>query len=142
MNQQEVISKIKEINLPFGEYMIIGGASLAVRDLRETKDLDILVLPERFEVLSTFYSFDKQYEAKWNRKRLKSDNIEIYPDLLLETKDIYFDVVELIKNVEVIDDIPLQPLDNLIICKQDSGREKDLADIKLIKTYIEERKND
>lgn len=136
MTSLEIIEKVKALELPKKEYVILGGGALAVRGIRDTKDIDILVTSRLFEALSKIYPSDPLYEGKWNRSRLKANGIEIYPDLYLENGNRYFDVTKVISNAEVVHGIPLQPLDNLIICKQDSGRDKDLQDVELIQKYL------
>ena len=136
MNQKHVIAQVKELNLPLGQYVILGGGALAGRRIRETKDLDVLVTQDLFEKLSKTYPLDSEYEHKWKRKRLKLNNVEIYPDLYLENANLFFDVEEVIKNAEIVEGLPLQPIDNLIKCKLDSGREKDLYDVELIKQFL------
>lgn len=109
---------------------------MAVRSIRNTQDLDVLVLPELFEKLSKGRSIDVNYFAKWKRKRLNINGVEYYPDFYLEKIDKWFDVIEVIHMAEYIYDIPFQPLEHLIICKLDSGRIKDLEDVKLINRYL------
>lgn len=134
---REIIQKIRELNFPIGKYIVLGGSSLAVRNIRDTKDLDILLLPELFNKLSREgWDFDVEYERKWNKKRLKKEDIELYPYLYLERQERFLDVQELINSADMIDGIPFQPLKNLIMCKLESRREKDLNDVKLIEEYL------
>jgi len=109
---------------------------MAVRGIRDTQDLDVLVLPELFEKLSENQSIDANYFKKWNRKRLNVNGTEFYPDFYLEKIDRWFDVSEVIKMADYIDGIPFQPLEHLVICKLDSGRKKDIQDVKLINKYL------
>jgi predicted nucleotidyltransferase len=135
----QVIQKIKDIGLPAGKYIVVGGSVLAVRQIRETKDIDILVLPEVFERLSREgWTPDPEYEKKWNRRRLKRDDFEVYPDLYLESENRYLDVPEFIQSADMIEGIPFQPMDHLLMAKREGTRDKDLNDVKLIETFLAE----
>ena len=115
---QEIIQEIRELNFPIGKYIVLGGSSLAVRNIRDTKDLDILLLPELFDKLSQEgWEFDLEYERRWNKKRLKKEDVELYPYLYLERQERYLDVQELIDSADIIEGIPFQPLRNLINLK-------------------------
>jgi predicted nucleotidyltransferase len=133
----EVIQKIKVLNLPTSKYIVLGGSVLAVRGIRETKDIDVLVLPEVFAQLSQEgWQLDPEYERKWNRKRLRKEDYEVYPDLYLESEERFIDVQELIASADVIEDIPFQPLEHLLVAKREGHREKDVSDVKLIEEYL------
>lgn len=136
-SQEEVIAKIKELNFPIGSYIAVGGSVLAVRGIRETRDLDIVVTLELFEKLSSDgWEPNLEYQKKWNRRCLKKGDVEVYPDLFLEKRNKFLDVKELIANADLIYGIPFQKLDHLIMCKFDTRRGKDLKDVELIKKYI------
>jgi hypothetical protein len=133
----DVIEKVKRLNLPLGKYSVIGGASLAVRGIRETRDLDILVIPELFDELHRQgWPLDKAYESRWSRKRLKVKDVEIYPDFLLEKQNVFIDVLKLIDESDLIDGIAFQPLNHLKVCKLDCERKKDAEDVMLIESYL------
>lgn len=136
-SRSEILTKIRELNFPLGRYVLVGGASLAIRGIRETKDLDVIVLPSLFaELLTQGWSLDDGYEERWNKKRVKRGDVEIYQDLFLEKKNTSVDIQELIANAEMIEGFPFQPLDHLIMCKLDSARDKDLEDVIKIKEYL------
>src|SRR5258708_1764590 len=126
-NSKNIIANIKELNLPIGQYVAVGGSTLAARGIRETKDLDIIVLPELYEkLLASGWESDTEYQRKWNRTRLKKGDAEVYSDLFLETKNVFLDIAELISTAEMIQGVPFQKLDHLMMCKLDTAREKDL----------------
>ncbi|MBI4836074.1 MAG: hypothetical protein HY817_02325 [Candidatus Abawacabacteria bacterium] len=137
MNSHEVVAQIKALSLAFGQYILVGGGVLAIHHIRETKDIDIVVVPALFEQLAMTWPLDQEYERKWQRKRLKKGEVEIYPDLYLEKQSLFINVAILIKQADMVEDLPLQPLEHLMMCKLDSAREKDLQDVELIKKYLE-----
>ncbi len=136
-NLQKIKEKLKELDLPLGQYILVGGSALAARNIRETKDLDIAVFPELFEwLVKDGWVLDEIYQGKWNRQRVTKEGVEIYPDMYLEKTNRFLDVKELIEQAEVINGFPFQPLEHLKMCKLDSGREKDLADVALIEHFL------
>ncbi len=136
-DSQSIVPAVKSIGLPFGEYIVVGGGSLAIRGIRETRDLDIIVLPSLFnQLVLQGWVLDPEYNRKWNRLRVKRNDVEIYPDLYLEEKRLFLDVQELIISADVIKGISFQPLRHLLTCKADGKREKDLNDIRLIEEYL------
>lgn len=136
MNTLEVLAAVHSLQFPFGDYIIMGGSSLAVRGARATRDLDILVNQSLFNTLAETWPYDDEYFSKWNRKRLKKDEFEVYPDFFLEKANEFHDVDTLIAEADIVNNIPIQKLDHLIAAKLDNGREKDLQDIVLMKDYI------
>ena len=41
-----IIDKIKELNFPSGEYVVVGSGILSALGIRESNDIDIAVLPK------------------------------------------------------------------------------------------------
>lgn len=39
----DIVTKVKELNLPHGQYVVFGSGPLAVHSIRETRDVDLLV---------------------------------------------------------------------------------------------------
>jgi len=137
---KDITLKIKSLNFPLGKYIVLGGASLAVRGIRETRDLDILITTELFEELShKGWAYDAVFEQKWNRKKLMRDDIEVYKDLYFEHLQKFIDAEEIINKADIIDGVPFQPLDHLLMGKIDTLREKDVKDIQLIKEYLKKQ---
>lgn len=136
MTKEEVVTKINQLQLPLGQYIVMGGATLAVRGIRETKDLDILVTPVLFEELKKQFPLDPVYEEKWHRQRLKAGDVEFYPDFYYEKRNLFADVTVLIAGAETIAGIPFQKLPHLMDAKLDTAREKDLQDVALIQDYL------
>lgn len=51
MNREEVLCEIRSLRLPADQYVVVGGAALAARGIRETQDIDLVVTPSLFEEL-------------------------------------------------------------------------------------------
>ncbi|MBI3626670.1 hypothetical protein HY224_01340 [Candidatus Uhrbacteria bacterium] len=53
MNKDEIIAKVKALNLPKNSYIVFGSCPLAIAGLREANDIDLLVSEEIFLKLKT-----------------------------------------------------------------------------------------
>lgn len=45
---QKLFQRVKELNLPIGEYAIFGSGPMGIRDLREMHDMDLIVSDKIF----------------------------------------------------------------------------------------------
>lgn len=144
MNKKEVLEKIKRLNLPSGQYVVVGGGVLAVHNLRETNDIDIVAHPALFKSLQKQgWTLDKDYEQKWGAQRLKKDDIEIHPAFLFtgnvsKTEDLE----KLIQEADIIGGIPFETLEHLLFVKKNAVakriavREKDVKDVALLEGIL------
>lgn len=132
----DVIQQIKKLNLPNGKYVVISGASLAVRGIRDAKDIDMIVLSDIYEDLKK-RGFKEKILTDGS-KVLTNDVFEISTGFL--TLGYNTDPIEIIKNAEIVKGIPLTRLEQEIQFKRAMGREKDLRDIELIKDYLKKHK--
>lgn len=132
----DLFTKVKNLGLPAGKYAIFGSGPMVVRGLREGKDVDIIVPKEVF----------KEYETKpgWQVKKfddntnyLDNDGIELWD----EWGPGEWDINKLIQEAEIIDGLPFVRLEEVLKWKETNARPKDLEDIKLIKTYLANKKN-
>jgi len=119
--------------LPEDEFAIFGSGCLAIRGKKEAKDLDLVVLPELWEVLAKKYPVA---EGGWGPKAHLTENIEA-----IDKPAIGFSASEVIKGADIFDGIRFVKLEVLREWKIRLGREKDLADIKLIDKLISDEKN-
>ena len=130
-NFNKLITEFKKLNLPVKEYAIFGSAPLAIRNLRDSRDLDIFVSEKLFKE----YKTKKEWKLEeFNRdgrevKMLKKGEIELYP----KWGPGEWDIQEIIDNAEIIDGISFACLKDFIKWKKISGREKDQKDLELIK---------
>lgn len=129
-----LLGQLDDLNLPSDQYAIFGSGPLAVRGIRDTHDIDILVTPSLFEKL------EKQYPSKMmdGNKLLEVGDIEVmitWPGTSLEK------VQKMIKQSEQIEGHPFVKLNHLIQSKKKMARPKDLKDIELIKKYQSEKTN-
>jgi hypothetical protein len=119
------------MDLPVGKYAILGSGPLAVRGLREGRDLDLIVIPEVYE--------DYKRKEEWivrvayGREFLANNGIEIWKDI----GPGEWNIEELIQRAEIIDGFPFVNLIDFIRWKEQAGREKDLKDVALARQFLE-----
>lgn len=131
------LAEVRSLNLPAGTYLVVGGSCLAVRGIRESNDIDIVVTPETFELLrERGWEIDALFKEKWNRERLKHGLFEIYTDMVIESEDRYVSAADLIQKAEMLEGIPFLSLPDLMYFKRDNARPKDLEDIASIENYL------
>ncbi|MBI5345586.1 MAG: hypothetical protein HZB76_00350 [Chlamydiae bacterium] len=127
--KENFLLKLKELdrlNLSKKDYAITGSGPLAIRNLREANDVDILVTKAYFNELSKKYP---PYDAK----HIKIGNIEIWGDFINLTPKMEM----VIKHSEIIEGYPFVTLQDTLSWKRFLNREKDQKDILMILAYID-----
>lgn len=128
----DIFKKLKELDFPLGEYVLVGSAPLAARGIREASDLDIAVTNKLWQQLKA----SKRYEEaeRYGRVFLEFDGVDIIPQL---DWDAYPTTVEeAIKNADIINGFPFLNIPETIKFKKALGREKDFRDIKILEDYL------
>jgi len=130
-SSKELFQKIKKLNLPIGEYALFGSAPMAVRELKEAEDIDIIASEKLWRELSQKEEWGKKL-SKYGDEYFFDDKIEIYKNW----RPGDWDINELIGTAEIIDGLPFVGLENIIKWKKIYGREKDLRDIEIIENFL------
>ncbi len=132
-SKKNLVEAIHSLNLPEGTYVVVGGGALTARDIRDTSDIDIVCLPQVFELfrLSPEWILKIRPDGK---PGLHKEHIELYLDV--NSGNVQLEIQDLIRRAEMIDGIPFASLSDVRLFKQAYGREKDLHDIALIDQYI------
>jgi len=126
-----IIQKIKELNLPNDQYVVIGSGTMSALGIREANDIDMSVTEELFSKLKQ--SGEWEESEKYGRPFLKKDIFDLNKSLGWEKYSITLE--EANKSALFIEGIPFMNLNELIKFKTALGREKDFKDIELIKKY-------
>ena len=135
MKKQEIINKVKALNLPKNSYVVFGSCPLAVAGLREAQDVDLLVSKEIFAQLKK--GGWPLLEKSPNDKPLVYGVFEAHENWDFSS---YSPTLEqLLASATFIDGIPFAALGEVRKWKAASGRPKDLVDIKLIDEYLPKR---
>lgn len=128
----DISKRIKELNLPLGKYVVVGGAMEAM-GIRKANDIDVVVTKDLFDEL-----IRKGWKVHENRM-LKSEGVDVFPDYSWRDKYVA-NTEELIENANVIDGVPYVQLEELLKWKKAAARSKDLKDVELIESFLREKK--
>ena len=133
---QELFQRVKDLNLPEGEYAIFGSGPMGIRNLREMHDIDIIVSDKLFDEYAKKDGWEVK-EIYGYRDWLKNDDLEIEMG-----RDWHegWDVEKMIKEADIIDGLPFVELKYLVEWKKFFGREKDLKDVELIEQFLKDEK--
>jgi guanosine-3',5'-bis(diphosphate) 3'-pyrophosphohydrolase len=119
------------------DFCVVGSGPLAIREIRDTKDLDVIVTNRLWNDLLGKYA--SEVENGVERIKFKN-NIEILnPIQSMFGNSGIVPMEEIFEKADVIDEVKFINLDHLKKIKLKMGREKDLADIKLIDEYLKNR---
>lgn len=141
MDKKDFIRKVKALNLPSGEYVVFGGGPFVVHGIRETRDIDLFVTSRLYEAL----------RAKgWKEEDWDLIEGQFLSHGICQADDTWNygtynpTPEELIERADMIDGVPFAPLVDVLRWKEEFwkafGRPKDLADIELIRGYMESLK--
>ena len=120
------LDELKKLNLPLGEYAVFGSGVLAIRGLRENRDLDIIVSDKLWNELIRKHSVSQ-------RGAIEIGNIEIWNEKGVKP---LCDITGFIVRADIIGGIPYVCLEDLRDWKIKKGREKDLEDVRLIDDFL------
>lgn len=129
-----IIETVKSLNLPTGHYVVFGSAPMAVRGLRESSDIDLLVDKGLFEELR---------KLGWEETKLPSgdsllskDNIEVFDGW--NVGGYHPDTEDLISRADMFEEVPFATLADVLEWKEASGRPKDLVDVEILRNFLSE----
>ena len=123
-DKYSLIQRIQKLSFPESEYWVVAGGAMVLHGFRsQTHDIDLgcsSLLANKLEQQG--YKVLRGEDG--TRKILYSENIEIFENWIEGT-------------VDIVSGVPVVSVDGLIQMKKKLGREKDLADIALIKNLRE-----
>jgi len=132
------LEKLKKLKLPEEDYAIFGSGPLAIRGLRRSRDLDIIVRPELFEKMKKNYKQNLR-ESSFNEKKylyLKIKNMEFsFTSPFLDDDT----TIGFIQKSEQLYSLSFVKLKDVLNLKKSLGkytRDKDKKDIELIEKYL------
>lgn len=127
---------LKKLNLPLGQYAVIGSGPLGIRYLREIGDIDIVVSPELQKILAAKYGVTDDGQVK--KIVFPEDDIEAFWEgsfYTQENEDCAPTMAEIIAQAEIIEGLPFESLEHVLYFKRKIKRDKDLKDIFLIEEW-------
>lgn len=134
----DIVAKVKELDLPYGQYVVFGSGPLAVHGIRETRDVDLFVTTELYSQLK---------DQGWEEKEWELGGTYLSKDIY-EVDDSWSygnynpKPEEIIAIAEIHKGVPFAPLTEVLKWKQAFGRPKDLEDIELIQAYQKKKATD
>ena len=131
IQNMNIIKKIKELNLPKDQYIVVGSGILDMLGIRKSNDIDIAVTKDLFDKMRKTDEWEEV--EKYNKIFLKKEGFDIIPQL--DWENYTTTTEEAISSALIIEGIPFMNLNELIKFKTALGREKDFKDIELIKEY-------
>lgn len=135
MTKDEIVTKVKSLNLPKDSYVVFGSGPLAVAGIRETNDIDMLVSNEVFEELKK--DGWKELVKGPDDKPLVRGDFEIHSHWNFSS---YAPTLKhLLETATEIDGVMFASLDEVRKWKEASGGQKHLADVDLIDNYLKNK---
>jgi len=138
---QEKFSCLRQLNLPIDAYATTGSGPLGIRNLREIKDIDIIVTSELWDNLAAQYGVTQEEEVQ---KIVSPDGIvEVFREGSFNDKRTDANaptVADRIAKAEVINGLPFDSIETVLYYKHKSSRHKDLQDILIIKKWLRMQK--
>ncbi len=131
----KICDQVKSLNLPLGQYVVVGGGVLAAHGIRDFKDIDILITEELFDELKKNGWTVKV--TSWGSNNVVNGIVEAGPGIV-SCKNYEPDITKVIKEADIINGIPFMNLYELVKFKKALGREKDLADVRLVEEHLKE----
>lgn len=123
VKKMDIINRLTALNFDRSQYWLIAGSAMVFYEIRnETRDIDLgctQLLADQLEQ----QGFPTEYLSDGTRKITCGQDVEIFENWLYDS-------------IQFIDDFPVISLAGLLEMKAYLGREKDHADIHLIKNYI------
>ncbi|MDO8638628.1 MAG: hypothetical protein Q7R43_03565 [Candidatus Daviesbacteria bacterium] len=135
MKLTELLKEFENIDLPLGKFAVFGSGPLTAHEIRETNDIDIIVLPATYDQLKNEGWKEKIWPS--GSKYLAKGNFEVCKEWICNTYNP--DIKKLIENAEIINGVPFVKLEEVKSWKQAFGREKDLKDVELIDQFLAEQ---
>lgn len=124
-----LLEELDKLDLPKDKYAITSSGPLAVRGIREAKDIDLVVTEDLWQELGKKYHIEEKPVCDI----IHIGNIEVLGNFRGEN---LFSGDEQIAKADIINGHRFVNLDMIIAFKTALGREKDLKDLELINKYL------
>lgn len=131
MNKEKIIRIVNELGLENKYHHVFMGGSLAMRGIRDTRDLDIGVDKKTFKDLIRRFNVEELglYKSALSNRKF---------DLVVLDEDVEVFELDNEKEFDIIEGIKVQKIEDIIKLKKSFGREKDLIDLELISKRAED----
>lgn len=124
-----VAERVRQLNLPPDQFVVVGGAVLEVLGIRASDDIDITASEVILQKLAS--------DSDWSRKDFEDgDYVYQKDDYEIGGKWLERSFAELVSDTFEMDGIRYVSLATVMAWKKQRNRPKDQADIKLIWEYL------
>jgi hypothetical protein len=128
------LEEIDELHLPQDEYVISGSAPLVIRGIKKhNDDIDILVTKKLWNTLIKSHKAQSIIIGDKKIEYIQYNHIAILNSMLGFREEEYESIIE---RADTIGAYRFVNLNDTIICKNFSGRDKDIKQIELIEEYL------
>ncbi len=127
-SMRELLDKLADLELPEDGYALYGSSPMAIRGIKEARELDVVVKDRLFDELSAKYG-----NKDPDRLALEGGDIEIFP----ARNSLLDEPVDVIDRAETIEGFRFVLLDDIIRWKKKMGRKKDAEHIEMIREFLE-----
>lgn len=141
-----ILEKVKALNLPSKQFVVMGGAVLELKGIRKSNDIDIIVTKDLFDKLKEDSTWEYKSELG-SLGMVQVESLENYNGVSLYHNIYGGGDIDFFRNtpdkIEEVDGVYFVSLSNLLEVKSSTwNREKDKVDVELIKDYLSrENKN-
>ena len=135
MDFKKQFKNLKKLNLPTGEFVVVGSGPLSVRGIRESLDIDVIVTQSLWDTMVKKYPVGINSFGAENLE-LENDIEILNPAQSIFGNSVVVPVDEIFDKADVFDGVKFINLNDLSKIKLKLGREKDLKDIELINQYL------
>jgi len=143
---RSISDRVKDLNFPFGSYVVVGGA-MEARGIRRANDIDIVATSDLFgDLQQNGWQLCRcdicrgKAERGEGERVLKKSGLHAQVFSSYSVGQVYeADTDELIKSADVIDGVPYVKLTDLLKWKRAAGRSKDVKDVSLLEAYLRDR---
>jgi hypothetical protein len=133
----DIFTEIEKLNLPKGEFLVLGSGILGALGIREVGDVDLLVRTALFEKLQKEGWVYEVIEINGRSRGMLSHNFfQAFKDFWWRGEIL--DADEGFKRSETIKGINFISLEVLLEAKKEMKRGKDVQDVMLIEKYLQD----
>ena len=133
----ELFKEVRSLGIPADSYMIFGSGILTALNIRPSKDIDLLVTHEVFDLLrKQGWQYGIVEIEGRPRQKVERGIVEAFGAYWCDGID--YNIEQMIEGATIIDGIRFMSLEDLLVLKRSMGREKDLEDIGRIEKYLVE----
>ncbi len=131
MARRSIIDRVKALELPESEYVIIGSGIMDALGIRESHDVDMVVSDRLYETLK---NADWEEQEQYGVHMLTHEDVEVWPSWYHEGARL--SLSQLVDRSVSIDSVRFVSPEFLLEWKRAARREKDLPDIELLQEYL------